>query len=94
MIKLSREKLIILVLAVLLIAAVCYICVAKHKSAEAERESAAYRQGAQQGYEYAILQVMQESIGCKPVSVYTQNKTMNLIDVACLNLGLQGNGSL
>jgi len=39
-----------------------------------------------QGYENAILQVVQEIVTCKPVPLRVGDETINIIAVECLNL--------
>ena len=46
-----------------------------------------YQQGAQYGYEQAIIQVVQQAATCQQVPLRIQNQTINMIAVDCLKQG-------
>ncbi len=86
--KFNKEKIALIVVAVLLVAAIGYIGYTKYQDRKDLRERAVFEQGALYGYQSAITQLIQTADGCKPVSVYMnqtgENLNMSLIDVACL----------
>ncbi|HLF53976.1 MAG TPA: hypothetical protein VI544_02245 [Candidatus Nanoarchaeia archaeon] len=72
------------VLGLLFLSAVVYISVSKYKqSRDAEKESI-FQQGAQYGYQAAVVQIIQNAKGCNPVDVNFENETLWLIDTSCL----------
>jgi hypothetical protein len=72
--------LVITILVILLACAVVYIGIGKYKERQIAKEQAL----VQQGYQAAVVQLMQEAATCQPVSVYAGNATMQLIAVECL----------
>jgi Tfp pilus assembly protein PilV len=80
----KNQKLIITVLIVLLVIAVIYIAVLKIQSYNEKQAKEAYQQGVQFGYEMSVKQLLNEMSGCKPVPVYADNLTVNVIAVECL----------
>jgi hypothetical protein len=87
-----KEKTIILVLILLLILAGAYIGFTKYNSWRSGQEQQIFTQGAQYGYEQAVIQIVQQSLSCQPVPLRVQNETINIIAVDCLSLG-GGNGT-
>ena len=77
-------QLIIIFLGILLILAVSYIIFEKWQAAEQREQLSIFQQGAQYGYEQAVLQLMQQAITCEPVPIFVKNQTINLIAVECL----------
>jgi len=82
--ELKRQKIIILVLALLVIILACYIIVSKYKQAAEEEKLEIYSLGLQDGYEQAIIQILQQAVTCQQIPVFYENQTINLIAVDCL----------
>ena len=84
----TKQKLLIAVLGILLVVAVGYIAYDKWQIAQQEQQLSAFQQGAQYGYQQAVLQLFQQALTCQPVPLYfnngTANQTVNLIAVECL----------
>ena len=82
--KLSKERIVLVVVAVLLVIAVVYICTVKYNESKNAREFGIFQQGAQ----YAVTQIMGQAATCQQVPLYynngTLNYTVNLIAVECL----------
>ncbi len=79
--KLSK---VVIILAILLIIAVGYIAVDKYSAAKQKEELGIFQQGAQYGYEQAIVQVAQQAATCQQVPLRIGNQTINIIAVDCL----------
>lgn len=82
--KSNRSIITIFVLAVLLIIAVGYIGYMRFNEAQMRKQIDIYQQGAQAGYQQAIVQIAQQSTTCQPVPLKVQNQTINLIAIECL----------
>jgi hypothetical protein len=84
--KMSKEKGVILILAVLLALAIGYIAVAKYNEARLEKQTEIFNEGFKSGYEQAVVQLMQQASTCQEVPIFNKNVTISLIAVKCLNL--------
>lgn len=75
-------------MGILLIIAVAYITTTKISEvlAQKEREEQLkiYEQGAQFGYEQAILSLLQQAQTCQPIPVFVGNQSIDFIPVQCL----------
>ena len=81
----------ILVLMILLVIALVYIAYTQYSSYIQKRNTTimqsyqqSYQEGTQDGYEFAIRQLVQQSLSCNPVPVFADNISVNLIAVECL----------
>lgn len=84
MAKQKSVIIIIVILLVLLLAAILYIVFDKYTLYKQQREFSAFQQGAQAGYEQAVIQVAQQASTCNQVPLRLGNQTMNIIWVDCL----------
>ncbi len=82
--KMNKLKITVLVLTVLLILVLAYIGLDKYTQAVQQEQLSIFQQGAQYGYEQAIIQIVQQASGCQPVPLYIENTTINMIAVGCL----------
>jgi len=82
--KMNKQKIAILVLAILLILAIAYISMGRYFQNKEQKQLAVFQQGAQYGYQQAIIQIMQQALTCQQVPMFAQNQTINLIAVECL----------
>lgn len=84
----NKERIALIIVAILLIVAVCYIGYATYKGKQFNTMNTIYQEGALYGYQSAIAQIIQTAQNCNPVSVYMnqtgENVSMSLVDVACL----------
>lgn len=80
----NKQTVLLIVMAILLVLAVSYIVVGKYQQSRTQKQLAIYQQGAQAGYQQAIVQLMQQAITCQQVPVFFQNQTINMIAVECL----------
>ena len=84
----SRERIWIFVLAILLVVAAVYIGISKYRESKAERDFGLVQQGAQIGYEQAVVDLMKQASTCEQVPLYynngTANFTISIIAVDCL----------
>ncbi|MBW3003369.1 hypothetical protein KY328_03420 [Candidatus Woesearchaeota archaeon] len=89
--KLTIQTYIIIVLVILLVIASYFLWFDKYQITTAEEIEAlaldSFQKGAQQGYEQAVISLMNEAANCKPVPVYYNNNTINMIAVECLQRG-------
>jgi flagellar basal body-associated protein FliL len=76
--------LISIVLAILFLATLTYILVGKYKEAKEAEKAEILKIGTQQGYEYAVNQIVQQSSNCQPVAVFANNISMQLVDFDCI----------
>ncbi len=70
---------VIIVLSILLLSAVTYIAVSKYKEYKENKDNSL----RQEGYQYAVLQLMEQAASCEPVVVFIGNKTASLISIDC-----------
>jgi hypothetical protein len=84
MFKLTKEKIAIFVLAVLFLSCLTYICVSKYKESRDIAINKAFTDGAKYGYQSAVEQLIQNAEGCKPVDVFVENKSLQLVDASCI----------
>ena len=86
--KLDNKNMAILALAIVIIIAVGYIGFDKYQTYTQQQELTAFQQGANYGYQQAIIQVAQQAkTTCQPVPLIVQDQTINIIAVDCLNQG-------
>ena len=78
---------LILVLILLLIGAIGYIVIDTYKERRAEREFMILQQGAQAGYEQAVVELVNQVVTCQPVPVWFGNESIDIIAVDCLDMG-------
>lgn len=82
---------IIVILLALFFGALGYIGYDKFITANAIKEYNSANQGFQQGYQQAILQIMQQASTCQSVPLYVRNETfnmtLNIVAVDCLQRG-------
>ena len=84
----KKQTLIIIILAILLIITISYLIIDKYQETRQEKQIEIYQQGAQYGYQQAILQIAQQAVTCQPVPLgIGNNQTINLIAVGCLQQG-------
>jgi len=84
MAKRNLTIIVIVLLLILLVVAIVYIIYDKYTIFKQQREFSAFQQGAQAGYEQAIIQVAQQASTCNQVPLRLGNQTMNIIWVDCL----------
>jgi len=82
--EIDKQKTTIFVLVFLLILSTGYIVMGKYQEAQQQEQLSIFQQGAQYGYEQAIIQLVQQAATCQQVSVRVQNQTVNMIAVECL----------
>ena len=77
-------KIAAIVLGVLLVFAVGYLLVDKIQENREQQMFSAYQQGAQEGYEQAVIQLAQQLATCQQVPINVGNQTINAVAVECL----------
>jgi hypothetical protein len=82
--RINRLKIITLVLAVLLIITLVYIALDIYQQGKQQEQLLFFQQGAQYGYEQAILQIVQQATTCQQVPLLVGNDTISIIAVGCL----------
>lgn len=83
---LNKERVIILVLVVALVAAGIYISISKYNAGQL----AAFQQGTQYGAQSAVVQILQGAITCQnPVPLTYGNVTLNMVAVECIQAAQQ-----
>ena len=82
--KKNTKIIVIAILAILLIGAFGYIGISKYNEKEMLENQMIFQQGAQRGYQEAIIQVANLAVTCKPVPLNIQNTTINMVAIDCL----------
>lgn len=84
MAKINKTRTIIAVLVFLLILSLGYIVFEKYSEVRQKEQLSVFQQGAQYGYERAVIQLASQAATCQQVPVTVQNQTINVIAVECL----------
>lgn len=79
-----NSNVVMIVLIVLLALAIGYIVYTKYSEMQVEKQFTVYQQGAQAGYEQAIIQMFQQAGSCQQVPLTYNNQTINILAVECL----------
>jgi hypothetical protein len=82
--KKRGSRITIIILVILLLVAVGYIAYGKIIQMQNKKQLTVYQQGAQLGFEQAIIQVAQQASTCQPVPLMVSNQTINVIAIECL----------
>ncbi len=82
----KKTSIVVVVLIVLLVLAVGYIGYTKYASWKQQKDFGIYQQGAQFGYQQAVMQVFQPASQCQQVPITYNNQTINVVAVGCLKL--------
>jgi len=86
-IKCCKKKInviIIAVLAILLVSAFSYIGIERYNEKKNEENMNIFKNGAQYGYEQAIIEIANIAVKCEAVPLNIRNNTINMIAVDCL----------
>ena len=86
----QKQKIIIIVLGALLVLTAGYIGLGKYNNWKQEGQIEVFQQGAQYGYEQAVIQITQQAVTCEQVPLRVENQTINMIAVECLQQQGQG----
>lgn len=86
--QVSKKNILIIVLVILLLVALGYIGYSYYDQKQLTKQTIILQQGAQIGYQQAVLQLYSEAIKCNSVPVTIQNQTINLIAIECLQQSL------
>jgi len=84
--KIKLNMSMVYLLLVLLFLAVGYIALDKYSDWKQGKNIEIYQLGAQDGYEQAIIQIVNIAVKCDQVPLNINNQTINVIAVDCLNL--------
>ena len=89
------QKLIIIILAVALSAVFVWFVIIDNYVIPSitSGNQISFQNGYETGANDIILGIMQQSYSCTPVSVWVENNTVQLINVACLEKDISGNTS-
>lgn len=82
--KILKKGNLTIILAILLVLAVCYIFYDKYSEIQIQKQITVYQQGMQLGYQQALGQLLQQAATCQQVPVTLDDQTVNLIAVECL----------
>ena len=89
----NRERIAVVVLAILLIIAVSYTAINEYMNVQMRKDTVIFQQGVQAGYEQAVVKLFEEVLKCEPVPLYvgtvgnqTINMTIEVIAVECLQM--------
>jgi uncharacterized membrane protein YraQ (UPF0718 family) len=79
----KKTGVIIAVLAILLVIAVGYIIYTQIANHQLQKQISVFQQGAQVGFEQAIITIMQQASNCQQVPLTVEDQTLNLVAVEC-----------
>ena len=82
--KPKKQTIIIVVLAILLFATLMYILILEYNKSKQEELLKTFQQGAQYGYEQAVIQIVEQAATCEQVPLRIGNQTINIFAVNCL----------
>lgn len=82
--KNKRQKALLCLLAVLLIISVSYIIFDKLEEMRREERLNIYRQGFQNGYTSAVVQIFHQVSACQQVPLIVGNQTIDVYSVECI----------
>jgi len=74
---------LVIALALLLFASLGYTGYSVYDEKTAEKETELFQQGAQVGYQQAVMQMFQQASSCQPMPLTVENQTINMIAVEC-----------
>ena len=80
----KKQIIVIIALLILLVGTFCYIGVVKYSDYKEQKNLGMFQQGAQYGYEQAVIQTIQMAVTCEQVPLRIENQTINMIAVECL----------
>ena len=83
----KKTLVITIILAILLVSTIGYIIIDKYQEKRQEKQAEIYQQGAQYGYEQAMIQIIQQAVTCQQVPLRIGNQTINIVAVGCLQQG-------
>lgn len=92
--KIQKQTWVIIILVILLVGAGCYIGIIKWNALQQEKQLGIFQQGAQYGYEQAVIQIAQQSATCQQVPLKVENQTINIVAVDCLQQAQAGENKL
>lgn len=72
------------VMAVLLLIALTYIVNGMYQQSKRDKQAEIYQMGARDGYEQAVVEVIQQAATCRQVPLSVRNVTINIVAVECL----------
>jgi|TARA_Y100000034_G_scaffold125547_1_gene175436 predicted Na+-dependent transporter len=80
----GKGKVFSVIVTLLLLLAVGYIGFNFYEQDKQQKEADTFQQGAQYGFEQAILSVTQQAATCQQVPLIVGNQTVNMIAINCL----------
>lgn len=83
--KFKKQTIMIGILVILLVIAGGYIGMGKYNDSREEKELGLFQEGAQYGYEQAVIQITGMAVRCEEVPLRVENQTINMIAVDCLS---------
>jgi fucose 4-O-acetylase-like acetyltransferase len=82
--KISRQKVLVFLLALSLTIAISYIIFDKLEEIKREEHINIYQQGFQNGYTTAVVQLFQQVSTCQSVPLRVGNQTISVYSVECI----------
>ncbi len=79
----EKHKQIILLLLFLLVITIAHVAF-DYRDDNVENNQEELQLAAQQGYEQAIVQIIERAVTCEQVPLFISNQTINMIAVECL----------
>ena len=85
-VKMFFEATVVIIVVLALVIAGMFVnsWYTRRMAKEQQEQIGIFQQGAQYGYEQAIIQVIQQAVTCQQVPLIVGNQTINMIAVECL----------
>ncbi len=83
----DKRGVIILILVILLIGSLIYIGLNVIRDIQTKKlmtQQAIYQRGLQDGFQFAVRQVIKQAMTCNAVPLYADNLTINVFALECL----------
>lgn len=82
--KPSKQKILTILMGISLAISLGYIAFNEYSNALQAEQLNVFQQGAQYGYEQAVIQLVEQALTCQQVPVNIGNQSINMIAVECL----------
>lgn len=82
--KISKTKVVFVILTTLLLLSLTYIAIDIYTEMQRQDDIRIYSSGLRDGFAQAVIQIMQQASTCQEVPLFYNNRTINIIAIECL----------